>query len=242
MRTSDCTCEVFGALAKFQEEVGTIPKGDDNPFFKSKYAGLPSVVEKARPILTKHGLLVVQTVGSGDTFSHDGDFLTTRVAHVDSGEWFEDDAKLHLGDKDTAQSHGSAVTYLRRYGYVTALGLICDEDDDGNAASLHDTASTRTPTEGGAKRKRRTKAEIAADNAAAGTSPVPVEEELPVPAGWETREICVAAHNELAGRIAALKPEDVAKCVEYRNEHGWPVDADTFETLTAMVVVFEANA
>jgi hypothetical protein len=37
--------------------------------------------------------------------------------------------------KDDPQGQGSAVTYARRYSYMSVLGLVADVDDDGNAAS-----------------------------------------------------------------------------------------------------------
>ena len=41
---------------------------------------------------------------------------------------------MHLVKSDP-QSQGSAVTYARRYSYMAALGLVADEDDDGNSGT-----------------------------------------------------------------------------------------------------------
>jgi len=252
MLTSETTGEVFKALAAFQDEVGVIPKSDKNPFFKSVYAGLPAVVEAAQPILRKHGLAVVQTVGGSMPYGS-SDTLTTRVHHA-SGEWFQDTAILHLtptGENQylTAQAQGSAVTYLRRYAYVTALGLICDEDDDGNAASLNDTTSTRTPTPEGAKRKRRTKAEMEAAKAEEDANAVsPPLDEPPVPDGWEAvgefsaRDVCFNTHNDIAQRITKLQPEDIAECVAIRQAKGWPMAKTDLDELAAVVSVKETFA
>ena len=38
-------------------------------------------------------------------------------------------------EKLTPQGYGSAVTYLRRYALGSFLGIVTDEDDDGNASS-----------------------------------------------------------------------------------------------------------
>lgn len=38
-------------------------------------------------------------------------------------------------EKSTPQGMGSAYTYGRRYGLAALLGIVADEDDDGNAAS-----------------------------------------------------------------------------------------------------------
>lgn len=122
--------QLFVALAEFQSRVGAIPKNAANPFFKSKYAALPDVVAVASPILTECGLCVSQHLGHDEQ----GDTLTTIVGHK-SGQFMGD--TMHLRPvKDDPQAQGSATSYGRRYSYMAVLGLVADEDDDGNAASV----------------------------------------------------------------------------------------------------------
>ena len=118
--------ELASALAKAQGEFSTVPKGSVNPFFKSKYADLADVIKSAGPVLASHGLAVSQFISEDDT-------LTTYLIH-ESGQFIAHRANLHLV-KDDPQSAGSATTYARRYGYMSCLGLVADEDDDGNRAS-----------------------------------------------------------------------------------------------------------
>jgi hypothetical protein len=68
--------------------------------------------------------------------------------------------QLHLVKQD-AQSHGSALTYAKRYSYMAALGLVADEDDDGNKASQ---SQQRTRSE--AKPKAKPSARAAKQEAA----------------------------------------------------------------------------
>ena len=121
--------QLAAALSAAQAEFGTVAKSANNPFFKSKYAALPDVVRAAGPILGKHGLSVMQFPG------HEAgvDTLTTILMH-ESGQHIGDTMLLKL-PKNDAQGQGSAMTYARRYSYMAALGLVADEDDDGNAAS-----------------------------------------------------------------------------------------------------------
>lgn len=115
------------ALGKFQSEIKAIPKTADNPFFKSKFAPLPQIVEAAQPLLQNNNLVVKQDI----VFTDGGqDALSTFLMHTESGEWAESTALLHLAKSDP-QAQASAVTYLRRYAYVTTLGLQVDKDDDG---------------------------------------------------------------------------------------------------------------
>jgi ERF superfamily len=121
--------KLSAAIVAAQAEFESVAKTADNPFFKSKYADLPAVVRAASPILAAHELAVVQTLGTEDG----RDTLTTRLLHS-SGQFLEDTMRLHLPKTDP-QGHGSATTYARRYAYMAILGLVADDDDDGNAAS-----------------------------------------------------------------------------------------------------------
>jgi len=126
--------ELAAALVAAQAEFSAVPKGSNNPFFKSKYAALPDVVASASPVLAKHGLAISQAISCCETATGDvRDTLTTVLLHK-SGQFIEETMLLHLPKSDP-QGQGSAVTYARRYSYMAILGLVADDDDDGNAAS-----------------------------------------------------------------------------------------------------------
>jgi hypothetical protein len=133
MKSSEIN-ELAAALVAAQAEFSAVPKGSANPFFKSKYAALPDVVQHTSPVLARHGLAVSQFIESGsDPNGSVYDGLTTYVIHK-SGQFIAHTMRLHL-IKDDPQGQGSAVTYARRYSYMSALGLVADDDDDGNSAS-----------------------------------------------------------------------------------------------------------
>jgi len=118
------------ALAKAQSEFPLIKKTENNPFFKSKYAGLASILEVVLPILHKNGLYLSQSpINDGDRVG-----VCTDIIHAESGESLESRFTLSLAKNDP-QGAGSAITYARRYALVSMLGLNIDEDDDGNEAS-----------------------------------------------------------------------------------------------------------
>lgn len=126
MEQSEKIGELTKALVSFQLKVKTIGYDADNPFFKSKYATLTALVESSRIELANAGLAVSQlTEGEGS--------ITTILMHI-SGEWIRSTLCLKPV-KDDPQGRGSAITYARRYAYASILGLVSDEDDDGNAAT-----------------------------------------------------------------------------------------------------------
>ena len=128
MEHSETINQIAAAVIAAQGEMGSAKKTADNPFFKSKYADLAAVVETARPVLTRHGLGVVQSADC------DGELavVETLLVHT-SGEWFKSRTVLKPTKADP-QGMGSAVTYARRYAYMAIIGMAA-EDDDGNAAS-----------------------------------------------------------------------------------------------------------
>lgn len=122
--------ELYGALAKAQLEMEVAKTDASNPFYKSKYADLSSIVKASRPFLAKNGLAVIQRViPNGNGILH----LFTRLCHS-SGQWMESKMPI-LPPKQDIQTLGSYITYLRRYNYAAIAGVVAsDEDDDGESA------------------------------------------------------------------------------------------------------------
>lgn len=128
IQTSADIGTLAGALAKAQGEMEGAAKGNVNPHFKSKYADLASVWDACRGPLSKNGLAVLQPVSAeGPKVT-----VTTILAHS-SGQWVRESLTM-TAQKNDPQGVGSAITYGRRYGLASMVG-IAPEDDDGNAAS-----------------------------------------------------------------------------------------------------------
>lgn len=120
------------ALVAFQAEAPPIALDATNPHFKSKFASLGGVMNTVRPVLAKNGLAVIQLPTCAGTAENPLPALRTVLLHS-SGEREEDVMLLSI-DKPGPQAHGSALTYARRYAVLAILGLVGEEDDDGNAA------------------------------------------------------------------------------------------------------------
>lgn len=121
--------ELAAAYCKAQPEIEGASKDKTNPAFRSKYADLGNVVDAIKPALGKHGLSFLQVPHEAENAVR----IETILLHS-SGQ------SLSLGTvtvpvtKADAQGFGSALTYARRYGLLTAFG-VAPEDDDGNAAA-----------------------------------------------------------------------------------------------------------
>lgn len=127
MQRSESIKNIAKALSQFQSEIKNPANTANNPFFKSKYAPLPDILNDVRPLLYACGLSVIQSPGGdGSNIS-----ITTLLMH-ESGEWIETDPLILKADKATAQGAGSAITYARRYAIASVLGISSEDDDDGN--------------------------------------------------------------------------------------------------------------
>lgn len=122
--------ELAIALAKAQAEFEVADLNRQNPYFKSRYADLMSVVQASRPALTKYGLSVLQ-----DIIHHDdgASVLYTILLHS-SGQYVESRIRI-IPPKNDIQSISSYTTYIKRMAYSSLIGVVTgDEDDDGEKA------------------------------------------------------------------------------------------------------------
>jgi hypothetical protein len=143
MNKSESIGNLAKALANVQKKIKPAVKDSANPFFKSKYADLNSVWDSCRDLLAENGLSVAQV----NDVSSDGVIVETVLMH-ESNEWLSGSIFLPLTKHDP-QGVGSAITYGRRYGLAAIVGIVADEDDDGNAAS-HQKQTKQQPNSPGA--------------------------------------------------------------------------------------------
>lgn len=122
--------ELAKAMVKVQQALTPACKDAENPFAKSRYATLNSVIDSCRDALVAQGIWVAQypvPVESG----HLG--LVTKLVHTGSGQWQGSLMVMPLPKADP-QGYGSALTYARRYGLATLVGLVSEADDDAQSA------------------------------------------------------------------------------------------------------------
>ncbi len=143
MRTSEQVNELFDALSAAQGELTDPEKNKTAEIRSSKgsysynYADIADVLGAARPVLSKHGLCVIQaTVLEGDHIT-----LRTRLAHK-SGQWMESDYPVCSRNGDH-KSMGGAMTYARRYSFSSLIGIAAVDDIDGEGAAKSGEGPTK---------------------------------------------------------------------------------------------------
>ena len=125
-------------LIDAQKELPRIVQDQEAKAFGSgrgySYANISSCLDTILPILNKHGLAVVQkTTTEEDRVGIETVLVSEDGETLSSGVFFVTTAGLQ---QKGVQAFGSAVTYARRYSFVSFLGLSYgEEDDDGRQAS-----------------------------------------------------------------------------------------------------------
>ena len=137
MKTSDTLSELAAALSAAQAEMKAAPMTGRNPHLKNKYATLNDIIDTARGPLAAHGLAYVQMPTSPADLAYGMIGLRTRLLHK-SGEWLEDEMFFPVDPGSNravnpAQIAGGMLTYMRRYALAAMLGIVADEDADGNS-------------------------------------------------------------------------------------------------------------
>ena len=129
------------ALSVAQGEISNPVRNKDNPFFKTKYVELSSVIDVLRAPFAKNGLSIVQ---SPTCINEKKELvLETLIMHT-SGEWIASSFAIPVSKTD-AQACGSAITYARRY-VLQAIALIsADDDDDAEGAVNREVKSPSKP-------------------------------------------------------------------------------------------------
>jgi hypothetical protein len=126
------------ALVKAQGAFKPASKDRENPAFRTSYATLSSIVESVRAPLASNGLGFMQPVDASD-----GVITVSTILVHSSGESWQSPGTTVRPSKPDAQGVGSAITYARRYDLCAVLGIVADDDDDGNAASVTPAARAK---------------------------------------------------------------------------------------------------
>lgn len=128
MKTSENLNEITKALAKAQGEFSTPQKTKVN-YYKKKYADLADIWGACREALSANGLALIQAPETTEA----GELLLETTLLHESGQYISS-ALLIKGAYKDVQAMGSSITYVRRYAMCGMLGIVADDDDDGETA------------------------------------------------------------------------------------------------------------
>ena len=141
MKQSESITDLATALCLAQAEMGGAVKDSNNPFFKSSYADLTSVIKVIKQPFANHGLSFVQLPVTSDGGKGVG--VSTMLMH-NSGQWVQSEYLLPM-DKITPQGAGSAITYARRYALQALVGIPSVDDDSEMAMYRNEPAPVAIP-------------------------------------------------------------------------------------------------
>lgn len=144
MNQSEQIDKLAEALAKAQGSFGAVVKDkvaqvrSEKGNYSYAYADLSSVIDAVRPALSANGLAYLQMITPGQPA-----ILITRLIHS-SGQWIESSYPFVMQGR--AQEIGSALTYARRYSLTALVGVVAEDDDDGNAADGNKAETGKKPS------------------------------------------------------------------------------------------------
>lgn len=126
--------ELATAFCNAQKDMAAVAKSAENPFFKSKYADLESVIDAVKEVLNNNGISFMQH----PVFDEGRIGVKTVLLHV-SGQREESLLLLPLAKQDP-QAAGAAITYARRYALQSICGLpaVDDDGETGKEVSIND--------------------------------------------------------------------------------------------------------
>ena len=136
MNSSSEINELASALCKAQAQMGGAVKDSANPFFKSNYADLTSIIKAIKQPFSDNGLSYTQFPINDESCVG----VVTMLMHT-SGQWLQQEYVLPMTKRDP-QAAGSAITYARRYALQSMAG-IPTADDDAEAAMMRGEDITR---------------------------------------------------------------------------------------------------
>src|SRR5262249_44644033 len=150
-RSSETIGTIAAALAKAQAQlvnpekslVGTIRPEQGRGVERSfRYAPLSSGLDIVRKTLSQYEIATVQTTSIDETAGIVS--LSTVLAHA-SGEWIASDWPV-CAINETSAPHrmGAALTYARRYGLFTLVGIAGEDDLDAPDLIAPTTPPPRT--------------------------------------------------------------------------------------------------
>jgi len=187
IQISESMDKILPALFEVQSSSSGPAKTSYNPFHKSKYADLSSVLDAIHEPMTKAKLFHTSahsvSLDRERNPAYQNDWrpktnkeqngvqpppeificwviVETTILHI-SGQWVRGSIKLRSVDS-TSQAIGSCITYGRRYNLLAMAGL-APADDDGNSASGKKETKEQNPNKAFRKNNKELRCDLNQD-------------------------------------------------------------------------------
>lgn len=124
---------IYTKLLEIQKKHLAFEKDAKNPFFKSNYVSLDSIVEKLTPLLDEQKLVVFHYTQNNEVVT---EVVDTELVK-DEDIVFKQSIKssFPLIESNDPQKLWSCISYAKRYNLSQLFNIITDRDDDWNEAS-----------------------------------------------------------------------------------------------------------
>ena len=122
-------------MFKVFHELETLTRDKTNPFYKSNYADINSVLGQIKPVLKKYGFYIVQPIINDRVCTFLKDETGNSYPEIPKNNKELKEFFLLHGIKIEStdpQKKGSEITFYRRYSLISFFGLE-SKDDDANA-------------------------------------------------------------------------------------------------------------
>lgn len=244
MDKSETIGNIALAMSKAQAKIRGAKENANNPFLKSKYADLGSVIDAMREPLAENELSYAQF-----PFTDSERIGVSTIIMHKSGEWIVDSISLPMGEekgKSLAQVAGSVITYLRRYSLASAFGVYAGDDDDGASATqkkpqtLVSTAPKETIDERAAsvkaERAEQPKQEWTEELREAYADGLGAEDKNLPQMKLQAGGVPIPSHQTSGKRVSLISPVQKTKLAElYQTLHGTN-ETDTIDGLNALFI------
>jgi hypothetical protein len=149
MRQSESIDKLAAALVKAQGAFATVERDRiakvksqrTNAEYTYSYATLSAIFDNIRKPLADNGLAITQAVRQA---GNKGEITVESMLLHETGQFLSEEITMPVVEM-TPQGYGSAITYARRYGIVSLLGIVTDDADDDGAAG---SGANRKPGKG----------------------------------------------------------------------------------------------
>lgn len=215
MKKSENINELALALTKAQAEMGGAVTDADNPFFKSKYADLGSIIRVIKPPFAKHGLSYSQfPITSEDRIG-----VETVIVH-ESGQFMSNEFTMRVPKADP-QSAGGVISYCRRYALQAVCGVPA-VDSDGE-----DYMQVARADENNSRAEERKNVKEGAIKQSNGEANKKAEDYI-----WPGKQ---KYHGKKLGEIASKDPEYLKQTLKEKFEIIKEQDSDLLKAIERVV-------